>query len=207
MDDCQAVHNGASVQTADGTYCPITSHGSLSTPHFSVPNVCFVPQLSMNLLSVGQITDQNCFFGFDDSSCFVQDRRTGRVIGTGHHRRGSSSLYVLDTLSLPASATSTAHVSSVASSSAPFAMWHHRLGHLCGSRLSTLISSGCLGNTSVESSFQYNFHILLVHLIQLDLLILFILMYGVKHLFPPRVVMRIMLFLLMITLGILGFIL
>jgi len=45
-------------------------------------------------------------------------------------------------------------VSSVASSSAPFAMWHHRLGHLCGSRLSTLISSGCLGNTSVESSFQ-----------------------------------------------------
>jgi len=76
------------------------------------------------------------------------------VIGTGHRRRGSSSLYVLDTLSLPASATSTAHVSSVASSSAPFALWHHRLGHLCGSRLSTLISSGCLGNTSVESSFQ-----------------------------------------------------
>ena len=52
---------------------------------------------------------------------------------------------------------------------------------------------------------KYNFHILLVHLIQLDLLILFILMYEVKHLFPPRVVMRIMLFLLMITLGILGF--
>jgi len=154
--NCQAVHNGASVQTADGTSCPITSHGSLSTPHFSVPNVSFVPQLSMNLLSVGQITDQNCFIGFYDSSCFVQDRRTGRVIGTGHCRRGSSSLYVLDTLSLPASATSTAHVSSVASSSAPFAMWHHHLGHLCGSCLSTLISSGCLGNTSVESSFQCN---------------------------------------------------
>ena len=169
------------------------------------PTVSFVPQLSMNLLLVGQITDQNCFIGFDDSSCFVQDRRTGRVIGTGQRRRGSSSLYVLDTLSLPASATSTAHVSSVASSSAPFAMWHHRLGHLCGSRLSTLISSGCLGNTSVESSFQYNFHILLVHLIQLDLLILFIQMYGVKHLFPPRVVMSIMLFLLMIILHIFGF--
>jgi hypothetical protein len=37
----------------------------------------------MNLLSVGQITDHNCFVGFDDSSCFVQDRRTGVVIGTG----------------------------------------------------------------------------------------------------------------------------
>jgi len=43
--NCQAVHNGASVQTADGTSCPITSHGSLSTPHFSVPNVSFVPQV------------------------------------------------------------------------------------------------------------------------------------------------------------------
>ena len=32
--NCQAVHNGPSVQTADGTSCPITSHGSLSTPHF-----------------------------------------------------------------------------------------------------------------------------------------------------------------------------
>ena len=72
--NCQAVHNGASVQTADGTSCPITSHGSLSTSHFSVPNVSYVPQLSMNLLSVGQITNQNCFIGFDDSSCFVQDR-------------------------------------------------------------------------------------------------------------------------------------
>ena len=147
LDDCQAVHNGASVQTADGTYCPITSHGSLSTPHFSVPNVSFVPQLSMNLLSVGQITDQNCFIGFYDSSCFVQDRRTGVVIGTGHHHRRSPCLYVLDTLHLP---QSSAHVSSTASSStSSFAKWHHRLGHLCGTRLSTLINKGCLGHTSV----------------------------------------------------------
>jgi transposase InsO family protein len=35
-----------------------------------------------------------------------------------------------------------------------FAQWHHRPGHLCGSRLSTLIKSGCLGSTHVESSFH-----------------------------------------------------
>jgi hypothetical protein len=29
---------------------------------------------------------------------------------------------------------------------------HHHLGHLCGPRLSTLIKSGCLGHTPVESS-------------------------------------------------------
>ena len=93
--DCKTIHDGASVQTADGTSCSITHQGSLSTSHFTVPDVSLVAQLSMNLLSVGQITDQNCFIGFDDSSCFVQDRRSGTVIGTGHRRRGSSSLYIL----------------------------------------------------------------------------------------------------------------
>jgi hypothetical protein len=47
------------------------------------------------------------------------------------------------------------HVLSAASVHvASFAQWHHRLGHLCGSRLSTLIKSGCLGHTSSESSFH-----------------------------------------------------
>uniref|UniRef100_A0A0A9EZ55 GAG-pre-integrase domain-containing protein n=1 Tax=Arundo donax TaxID=35708 RepID=A0A0A9EZ55_ARUDO len=108
----------------------------------------------MNLLSVGQVTDQNCFVGFDSSSCFVQDLRSGTVIGTGHRRRGAPSLYILDTLRLPSSAASTACVSSAASSStSSFAKLHHRLGHLCGSRLSALINRGCLGHTSIESSF------------------------------------------------------
>jgi len=48
--DCKLVHDGASVQTADGTSCYITHQGSLSTAHFTVPNVSLVPQLSMNLL-------------------------------------------------------------------------------------------------------------------------------------------------------------
>ena len=156
---CTPITDGASIQSTDGTSCHITHQGSLCTSNFSVPNVSFVPQLSMNLLSVGQLTDHNCFVGFNDSSCFIQDRRTGAVLGTGHRRRGSHSLYVLDTLRLP---HSTTHVSSVAaaaaasssSSTLSFAKWHHRLGHLCGSRLSTLINKGCLGPIPIESSFQ-----------------------------------------------------
>jgi len=152
---CKPVVDGVSVQTADGTSCPITHHGSLSNSYFSVPDVSFVPKLSMNLLSVGQLADHNCFVGFDDSTCFIQDRRTGTVLGTGHRRSGSPSLYVLDTLRLP---HISAHVSSAASSPSPspssFAKWHHRLGHLCGSRLSSLINKGCLGPTSIESSYH-----------------------------------------------------
>ena len=63
----KSVANGVSIETTDGTSCCITHQGSLCTSNFSVPNVSFVPQLSMSLLSVGQITDQNCFVGFDDS--------------------------------------------------------------------------------------------------------------------------------------------
>jgi hypothetical protein len=143
------------VQTADGTVCHITHKGSLSDPHFTVPNIFFVPELSMDLLSVGQITDHNCFIRFDDSSCFVQDLRTGEVIGTGCLCRAAPRLYILDSLRLPSLATSPAHVLlATLASVASFAQWHHRLGHLCGSRLSTLIKSGCLGYTSVESDFH-----------------------------------------------------
>jgi hypothetical protein len=92
--------DGDSVQTVDGTFCHITHEGSLCNSHFTIPNIFFVPELSMDLLSVGQITDQNCFVGFDDSYSFVQDRRTGVVIGTGHHRKSAPRLYILDTLRL-----------------------------------------------------------------------------------------------------------
>jgi transposase InsO family protein len=73
------------------------------------------------------------------------------VIGTGRRRRDSSRLYVLDSLHLPSA--HIAHVSSAAYTIS-FAQWHQRLGHLCGSRLSSLVNKGCLGHTSIESSFH-----------------------------------------------------
>jgi hypothetical protein len=72
------------------------------------------------------------------------------VIGTGRRRESAHRLYILDTLCLPLSTTSPTHMLSVALVFAPsFAQWHHRLGHLCGSHISTLIKLGCLGHTSL----------------------------------------------------------
>jgi hypothetical protein len=77
------------------------------------------------------------------------------VIGTSCRRKSDPRLYILDTLCLPSSTTSSAQVLFAASVFTPsFAQWHHHLGHLCGSRPSTLIKSGCLGHTSVEPSFH-----------------------------------------------------
>jgi hypothetical protein len=39
-----------SVLIAGGTSLPVTSHGTLSTNSFSVPDVSLVPRLTMNLL-------------------------------------------------------------------------------------------------------------------------------------------------------------
>jgi hypothetical protein len=75
----------------------------------------------MDLLSVGQITDHNCFIGFDDSSCFVQDRHTGDVIGTGRRRKSSPRLYILDTLRLPSYHTTTTHVHATSGPTTSFA--------------------------------------------------------------------------------------
>ena len=35
-----------------------------------------------------------------------------------------------------------------------FPQWHHRLGHLCGSRLSILVKQGVLGKVSIDPSFE-----------------------------------------------------
>jgi hypothetical protein len=151
LGTCMPITDGASVQTADGTSCPVTYKGSLCNSQFSISDISLVPKLSMDLLSIGQITDHNYFVGFDSSSCFIQDRQSGTVIGTGHRCRDSSRLYVLDSLHLPSARIT--HVSSAAYT-VSFAQWHHRLGHLCGSRLSSLVNKGCLGHTSIESSFH-----------------------------------------------------
>ncbi|XP_037474093.1 uncharacterized protein LOC119350282 [Triticum dicoccoides] len=87
-----------------------------------------------------------------------EDRQSKRIIGTGHRRRGSSSLYVLDYLHLPSASTASV-IPSAASTrrstlSFSFAQWHHHLGHLCGSRLSTLVQQGVLGRVPIGVGFH-----------------------------------------------------
>jgi len=43
--------------TADGTLMPLAGVGSIVTPHLSLPNVYLIPNLKLNLASVGQICD------------------------------------------------------------------------------------------------------------------------------------------------------
>uniref|UniRef100_A0ACD5WIJ6 Uncharacterized protein n=1 Tax=Avena sativa TaxID=4498 RepID=A0ACD5WIJ6_AVESA len=100
----------------------------------------------MNLFSASQVTDSGCRVILDADSCVVQDRRTQAMVGAGPRSRDSLGLWELDWLRVPSAATSSASSSLVvAFTTSSFQQWHHRLGHLCDSRLSSLVHRGLLG--------------------------------------------------------------
>jgi len=64
-----------------------------------------------------------------------------RLIGLGRRRNG---VFLMDYLHVPAHSATA--LTSVSSSTSSFETWHRRLGHLCGSRLNSLVQSGVLGH-------------------------------------------------------------
>ena len=154
LSSLRSLDSPVHVFTADGTPLSVASRGHLSTP-YSVPDVAHVPRLTMNLFSAGQLTDSGCRVILDVDSCSVQDRRTHTLVGAGPRRRDSQGLWELDWLHVPSAATTIASSSAaVASVTGSFKQWHHRLGHLCGSRLSSLVRRGLLGSVSGDVSLE-----------------------------------------------------
>jgi len=62
------------VMTADGTPMPLAGVGSVVTPHLSLLNVYIIPNLKLNLASVGQLCESGDYLvNFSSSFCCVQD--------------------------------------------------------------------------------------------------------------------------------------
>ena len=62
------------INTADGSSLPIGAVGDLSS---FLTDVFVSPDLSTNLIFVGQLVDNNCNFHFSRSGCVVQDQVSG----------------------------------------------------------------------------------------------------------------------------------
>ncbi|WVZ97936.1 hypothetical protein U9M48_043435 [Paspalum notatum var. saurae] len=77
------------------------------------------------------------------SSVATRDCRMGTLVGTGRWLRDPPCLRELDWLHLPSASTRCRSSSTddatafAATNSVSFTQWHHRLGHMCGSRLSS----------------------------------------------------------------------
>jgi transposase InsO family protein len=107
-------------------------------------------------MSARPITDHDYHVILDPNFCYVQDGRTSHLVGNGPYRRDSQRLWELNWLRLPSTApASLVNSAYAAPSMSSFAQWHHRLGHLCGSRLLALLHRGLLGSISGRASLDH----------------------------------------------------
>ncbi|CAL2255891.1 unnamed protein product [Prunus armeniaca] len=68
------------IHIADGNHLPITTTGDVSP---SLTDVFVSPSLTTNLVSIGQLVDNDCKVAFSKSGCVVQDQQSGRMIARG----------------------------------------------------------------------------------------------------------------------------
>uniref|UniRef100_A0A2N9EJL0 CCHC-type domain-containing protein n=1 Tax=Fagus sylvatica TaxID=28930 RepID=A0A2N9EJL0_FAGSY len=136
------------IQTANGSYISANHTGSVSTPTLSLSDTYLIPNLTLNLISVGQLCELGYDLWFGSSGCRVQDPRTNQVLGTG---RRVGRMFELTSLHLPSTPTpppsQVAHTASVF----PLSLWHLRLGHVSVQKLRSLVSSGFLGQVKHDS--------------------------------------------------------
>ncbi|KAG9454283.1 hypothetical protein H6P81_007187 [Aristolochia fimbriata] len=130
--------------TADGSQLFVSSVGSICTPSgIRLSDVLYVPKLSLNLISGGQLCDLGFHVLFTSFGCQVQDPTSVKVLGTGRKVGKLFEIEALDTLPNP-----HLRYSFVASSDSEFALWHSRLGHVSSYTLLKLVSNGILGSVS-----------------------------------------------------------
>ncbi|KAG7576575.1 Ribonuclease H-like superfamily [Arabidopsis thaliana x Arabidopsis arenosa] len=84
-------------------------------------DVYYIPELAQNLLSVGQMVENNCSVFFDGNVCVIKDKKSGSTLAVV--KKTSNNLYPLEMSSVEAS-------SLVAKVSEETRLWHLRYGHL-----------------------------------------------------------------------------
>ncbi|KAL7084076.1 hypothetical protein ACP275_14G202400 [Erythranthe tilingii] len=122
------------IHTTDGSCIHVNNIGHVSTPSLTLPHTYYIPNLTLNLIYVGQLCDLGFELHFYLSGCVVQDPKTGKTIGIGHKR---GRMFEFVSLHLPSGYLSSqdAATTSLTGSLSPFELWHHRLGHVSSSVL------------------------------------------------------------------------
>ena len=70
----------SAIQTANSNFLPIAAFGNASS---TFTDVVLAPQLSTNLIFVGQLVDSNCVVNVSGDGCVVKDQVTGKPIAKG----------------------------------------------------------------------------------------------------------------------------
>jgi hypothetical protein len=71
------------IQTANGSHISASHTSSVSTPTLYLSNTYLILNLTLNLISVGQLCELGYDLWFGSSGCRVQDPRTNQVLRIG----------------------------------------------------------------------------------------------------------------------------
>ncbi|KAH7861054.1 hypothetical protein Vadar_021070 [Vaccinium darrowii] len=157
LSHCVSPVSPISIATANSSPMQVVSIGSIlstTSSSLSIPNVFYVPQLTLSLLSISQLSDSSFDVIFSSSSCIVQDRDSKKQIGTC---RRVGDLYILEHLHIPPESTSTAASSfCLDNKSSLFHLWHSRLGHLSSDRFKLLVKSDSFISIKFEENGNPN---------------------------------------------------
>ncbi|KAL0545801.1 hypothetical protein IC582_015694 [Cucumis melo] len=128
------------IYAADGNCMNVPHIGTINTPSLNLPHTYRVPNLTFNLVSIGQLCDLGLTVSFSPNGCQVQDPQTGQPIGTGRKVRR---LFELLSLQVPSPSSISAPVTDSDTN-----QWHLRLGHASPEKLRHLISVNNLNNVT-----------------------------------------------------------
>jgi transposase InsO family protein len=121
------------IQTADGTSQFIKGVGTIQcTPSIKLSSVLHVPAFPVNLVSLSALVDQlDCRVTLDRENCLIQERRTGKSLGTATRRSG---LWYIDREGTN-EALCTVLAATTGEKEASVMLLHCRLGHLSFSKM------------------------------------------------------------------------
>ena len=139
------------IYTTDGTPMPISHKGTIYSPCLSLNDNFLIPNLSLNLFSIGQLCELGIDLLFTNHGVHLQDPRTGQVLGTS--RKVGSIFKVLD-LKISSQVVSATTTTATPSPD----LWHARLGHPSLSHLQLLASQGHLGLVQFQNFDCTSFH-------------------------------------------------
>ena len=86
------------IHTINGTQMTITHTGHVTTPNLSLPETYHILNLTLNLISVGQLCEKELIVIFSSSGVQVQDSQTRHILGMG---RKMGRLFELESLHSP----------------------------------------------------------------------------------------------------------
>ncbi|GKC07876.1 retrovirus-related pol polyprotein from transposon TNT 1-94, partial [Tanacetum coccineum] len=144
-------YDGGHVIFGSNLKVKVVGGGNITHDSITITNVEHVSGLAFNLISVGQLCDNDCIVSFTKVDCTIS--KNGKMLAKGHRR---NDLYICK---LGDNSKQQICLASVVDNST---LWHRRLGHTNlreSSSLKSVLDDKALEDSSSDSDFDGDLHL------------------------------------------------